>query len=44
MLGHPELAQPRSERDPALSATDDERVRLRLVAELGLLVGALLRP
>ena len=27
--GHPELAQPRAERDAALSAADDQRVRLR---------------
>ena len=38
---HLQLAQPRAERDPALPSAEDEGVRLRLVAERGLLVRAL---
>src|SRR5712692_6559524 len=41
---HAELAQPRSERDAALSATDDDHVRLGDVAELSRLALALLEP
>jgi hypothetical protein len=42
--GHPQLTQPRAERDPALPAADDEGVRLCLIAEGGLFVRPLLRP
>ena len=41
---HPELTQPRTERDPALPAADDHDVRLLGIAEVALLVESLLRP
>ena len=41
---HPELTQPRTQRDAALPATDDHNVRLVGVAQLQLFVEALLGP